>query len=59
MKHTRNHISDSEKAQKDDIQILNIGPIQTLFLKNLKSLNFGVLTRPSESTSNMSQKSKF
>ena len=35
-----------------------IGPIQTLFLWILKSLNFGIWTWPSESTSKMSQESK-
>ena len=34
------------------------GPIQTLFLRNLKSLNWRIWTRPSESTSKMVQKPK-
>ena len=38
--------------------LLKNGPIQTLFLQNLKTLNFGILTRPSESTSKIIQKSK-
>ena len=35
-----------------------IGPIETLFLRNLKSLNFGIWTRPSKSTSKIIQKPK-
>ena len=34
------------------------GLIQTLFLWNLKSFNFGIWTRPLETTSKMSQKPK-